>query len=193
MASELWLVRHGETEWSASGRHTSFTDLALTENGRTAARGVGARLSAIEFSRVLTSPLARARDTCVLAGLSDRAETLDDLREWNYGADEGLTTPEIRRQRPDWTIWTHGPRGGESADDVAARADRVIAVVRGAEGRTIAFSHGHFSRVLAARWIGQTLVDARHLRLETAAICVLGWERETPALRLWNDTGRLPA
>jgi probable phosphoglycerate mutase len=192
MSSELWLVRHGETEWSASGRHTSFTDLPLTERGRGAARDVGARLSGIDFSRIFTSPLIRARDTCALAGFAGRAEILDDLHEWNYGADEGRTTAEIRSDVPDWTIWTHDPRDGESADDVAARADRVVAVVRSTPGRAIAFSHGHFSRVLAARWIGQPIVEASHLLLETAAICALGWERGTPALRLWNDTGRLP-
>ncbi|HXC49445.1 MAG TPA: histidine phosphatase family protein [Candidatus Limnocylindrales bacterium] len=192
MPAELWLVRHGETAWSIAGRHTGTTDLPLTENGRAAAEAAGRRLGGIEFARVVTSPLARARETCSLAGFGERAEILAELAEWNYGEDEGVTTAAIRETRPGWTIWTHGPRGGESREQVASRADRTIAGIRRVEGRTLAFCHGHFSRVLAARWIGLPLVQARHLRLETAAISVLGWERETAAIRLWNDTGKLP-
>ncbi|MDQ1619194.1 MAG: hypothetical protein QOE19_1763 [Actinomycetota bacterium] len=190
--TELWLVRHGETEWSASGRHTSRTDVPLTERGRAAAVALKERLAGIPFARVLTSPLARARDTCALAGFGDRAEVVDDLREWDYGTDEGLTTATIREERPGWSIWTEGPRGGESAAEVGARADRVIALVRSSEGPVIAFSHGHLSRVLGARWIELPVAEGAHLRLDTAAISMLGWERETPALQLWNDTGRLP-
>lgn len=192
MPAELWLVRHGETEWSIAGRHTGLTDLSLTERGRASAEAAGVRLFGIEFARVFSSPLARARETATLARFGDRAEILEDLREWDYGEDEGRTTAAIREDRPGWSIWTHGPRGGESREQISLRADRLIALVRGIDGRTLAFSHGHFSRVLAARWIGQPLVEARHLRLETAAISVLGWERDTPALRLWNDTGSLP-
>ena len=193
MPAELWLVRHGETEWSVAGRHTGATDIPLTDNGRAAAAAVGARLQGIEFARVLTSPLARARDTCALAGFEERAEIVQDLREWSYGEDEGLTTAKIREGRPGWTVWTHGPRQGESREQISSRADRAIATIRRVEGRTLAFTHGHFSRALAIRWIGQPLVNGRHLRLETAAISVLGWERDTPALTLWNDTGKLPA
>ncbi|MDQ1666246.1 MAG: hypothetical protein QOH75_2277 [Actinomycetota bacterium] len=191
-STELWLVRHGETEWSASGRHTSRTDVPLTERGRAAAVALKERLAGIPFARVLTSPLARARDTCALAGFGDRAEVVDDLREWDYGTDEGLTTATIREERPGWSIWTEGPRGGESATEVGARADRVIALARSSEGPVIAFSHGHLSRVLGARWIELPVAEGAHLRLDTAAISMLGWERETPALQLWNDTGRLP-
>jgi len=192
MPAELWLVRHGETAWSIAGRHTGTTDLPLTENGRAAAEAAGKRLRGIEFVRVLTSPLARARETCSLAGFGDRAEILAGLAEWNYGEDEGMTTAAIRESRPGWTIWTHGPRMGETREQIGLRADRTIANVRRVEGRTLAFCHGHFSRALAARWIGLPLVQARHLRLETAAISVLGWERDVAALRLWNDTGNLP-
>jgi broad specificity phosphatase PhoE len=165
-STELWLVRHGETEWSASGRHTSRTDVPLTERGRAAAVALKERLAGIPFARVLTSPLARARDTCALAGFGDRAEVVDDLREWDYGTDEGRTTATIREERP--------------------------ALARSSEGPVIAFSHGHLSRVLGARWIELPVAEGAHLRLDTAAISMLGWERETPALQLWNDTGRLP-
>jgi broad specificity phosphatase PhoE len=190
---ELWVVRHGETEWSASGRHTSRTDVPLTEQGRAAAAQLGARLTGISFARVLTSPLTRARETCALAGLGDRAEVVEDLREWDYGADEGLTTAQIREDRAGWTVWADGPRGGESADEVGARADRIVATVRSIEGRVLAFSHGHMSRVIGARWLGLPVTEGAHLRLDTGAISVLGWERETPAVLLWNDTGQLPA
>ncbi|MGZ4597192.1 MAG: histidine phosphatase family protein [Actinomycetes bacterium] len=191
-SSELWLVRHGETEWSASGRHTSRTDVPLTESGRAAAARLGARLAGRSFERVLTSPMSRARETCALAGFGDRAEVVDDLREWDYGSDEGRTTQTIREERPGWTIWTGGPTGGESVQQVAARADRVIALARASEGRVLAFSHGHLSRVLGARWVELTGREGAALGLDTAAISVLGWERETPVLRLWNDTGELP-
>jgi broad specificity phosphatase PhoE len=198
--NELWLVRHGETEWSASGRHTSRTDVLLTARGRAAAVQLGARLRDISFTRVLTSPLSRARETLALAGLVDRAEVVEDLREWDYGSDEGLTSAKIREERPGWSVWADGPRGGESADEVGARADHVIALVRAnqgpvpaAQGRVLAFSHGHMSRVIGARWIDLPIAEGAHLRLETAGISVLGWERETPAVRLWNDTGHLPS
>jgi broad specificity phosphatase PhoE len=193
VASELWLVRHGATEWSASGRHTSHTDVPLTDSGRAAADALRAPLAGVSFARVLTSPRTRARETCVLAGFGDRADVVDDLREWDYGSDEGLTTASIRQERPGWTVWADGPRNGESVAAVGARADQVIALARGAEGRVLAFSHGHMSRVIGARWIGLPPAGGAHLRLDTAAVSVLGWERETPALRLWNGTGQLPS
>lgn len=193
MKSELWLVRHGETAWSVAGKHTGLSDIPLTEAGREAAAAAGRRLRDVSFARVMTSPLLRARETCELAGFGERAEAIADLREWDYGEDEGRTTAEIRTERPGWSVWTDGPLGGESHEGISARADRIIALVRGIDGRTAAFCHGHFSRVLAARWIGKPVVDARHLRLETSAVSVLGWERDTPALRLWNDTGKFPA
>jgi broad specificity phosphatase PhoE len=189
--SQLWLVRHGETEWSATGRHTSRTDLDLTAAGVEAARAVGGRLSgALVPGRVIASPRLRARRTAELAGYHG-ADVLDDLAEWDYGDDEGRTTAQIREDRPGWTVWADGPRGGETADAVAARADRVIALVRAAEGPVLAFSHGHFCRVLGARWLGLDASAGAYLKLSTASVSVLGWERETPALVHWNDTGRL--
>ncbi|HEY2772973.1 MAG TPA: histidine phosphatase family protein [Candidatus Binatia bacterium] len=192
-ANELWLVRHGETEWSASGRHTSFTDLALTDKGRQAAIEAGRRLAGIEFARVLASPLLRARETCSLAGFGSRAEITGDLHEWRYGEDEGRTTAEIREQRPLWSIWTDGAAGGETPADIGARADRFIATVRESEGRVLAFAHAHISRVIAARWISHPVADGAVLKLDTAAISVLAWDRDGAVLRLWNDIGRLPA
>jgi probable phosphoglycerate mutase len=186
------LVRHGATEWSTSGRHTSRTDVALTDPGREAATALRGRLAAVAFDRVLTSPLLRARETCELAGLAGRAEVVEDLREWDYGDDEGRTTAEIRAERPGWAVWADGPCRGETVDAVARRADRVVTLVRARPGRVLAFSHGHLSRVLGARWLDLPAAAGAHLRLDTAAISVLGWERETPVLRLWNDTGRLP-
>ncbi|MDQ1601799.1 MAG: hypothetical protein QOD68_3273 [Actinomycetota bacterium] len=189
-ASQLWLVRHGETEWSASGRHTSRTDLDLTEAGVEAARSVADKLRGTSFAGVLASPLLRARRTAELAGYPS-AEALDDLREWDYGADEGLTTAEIRESRPGWTVWADGPAGGETCEEVGARADRVIELVRAVDGPVLAFSHGHFSRVLGARWLGLEVTDGAHLTLSTASVSVLGWERDTPAVLHWNHTGTL--
>ena len=185
--SSLWLVRHGETEWSGSGRHTGRTDIDLTPEGEAAARRLAERLRGVEFARVLSSPRLRARRTAELAGLRD-VEVTEDLAEWDYGDDEGLTTPQIREDRPGWTVWTHGPRGGETAEDVRRRADHVIASARAMDGRVLAFSHGHFSRVIGACWIGLPTTAGAHLELSTASISVLGWERETPTLKLWNST-----
>jgi probable phosphoglycerate mutase len=184
----LWLVRHGETEWSASGRHTGSTDVPLTEAGRTAAGKLAATLSGHRFSAVLTSPMVRARDTCVLAGLGDAAVVTEDLREWNYGEYEGITTEEIRKERPGWSVFTDGCPGGEAADQVAARADRVITAVHDTDGDTVAFSHGHLLRVLAARWVGLPPQAGAHLALATASVSVLGWEREIPVITSWDLT-----
>jgi broad specificity phosphatase PhoE len=189
--AELWLVRHGETEWSASGRHTGTTDIELSEAGRRHAVALRERLAGVEFARVLTSPLKRARVTCELAGLGDRAEVVSDLAEWDYGEDEGLTTAEIREHRPGWTVWRDGPRGGETADQVGKRADRVIDMVAGSDGPVVAFGHGHLCRVVGARWIGLPPAEGIRLKLSTAAVCVLGHDRETRAVVRWNDTGHL--
>jgi broad specificity phosphatase PhoE len=189
-ASQLWLVRHGETEWSASGRHTSRTDLDLTEAGVEAARSVADKLRGTSFARVLSSPLLRARRTAELAGAGS-PDLVGDLREWDYGADEGLTTAQIRESRPGWTVWRDGPQGGETCTAVGARADRVIELVRAVDGPVLAFSHGHFSRVLGARWLGLEVTDGAHLTLSTASVSVLGWERDTPAVLHWNHTGTL--
>lgn len=188
--SQLWLVRHGETEWSANGRHTGRTDVDLTEVGERTARGVAARLPGLPWARVLTSPRLRARRTAELAGFP-AAEVVDDLQEWDYGADEGRTTAEIRQDRPGWTVWADGPRDGELAADVTRRADRVVELARSTDGPVLAFSHGHFSRVLGARWVGRPVDFGAHLYLATAAVCVLGFERESPVIDRWNDTGSL--
>jgi broad specificity phosphatase PhoE len=189
-ASQLWLVRHGETEWSASGRHTSRTDLDLTEAGVESARSVAEKLRGTSFARVLSSPLLRARRTAELAGAGS-PELVEDLREWDYGDDEGLTTAQIRESRPGWTVWRDGPQGGETCAEVGARADRVIELVRAVDAPVLAFSHGHFSRVLGARWLGLEVTDGAHLTLSTASVSVLGWERDTPAVLHWNHTGTL--
>jgi broad specificity phosphatase PhoE len=183
---EAVLVRHGETEWSRTGRHTGRTDLPLTDAGRRNAEVLRASLSARPFALVLTSPLSRAVETCRLAGLGDSAETREELLEWDYGDYEGLTTAEIRERRPDWNLWRDGCPGGESPDDVAARVDRVIAEVRRADGDVALFAHGHVLRVLAARWIELGPEGGARLVLATATLSVLGWERETAAVRLWN-------
>ncbi len=189
-ASQLWLVRHGETEWSASGRHTSRTDLDLTDAGVEAARSVADKLRGTSFALVLSSPLLRARRTAELAGAGS-PELVEDLHEWDYGDDEGLTTAQIRESRPGWTVWRDGPRGGETCAEVGARADRVVELVRAVDGPVLAFSHGHFSRVLGARWLGLEVTEGAHLALSTASISVLGWERDTPAVLHWNHTGTL--
>lgn len=184
-APELWLVRHGPTEWSRSGRHTSTTDLPLLADGEQDAVEVGSRLAEVSFAQVLTSPRERARRTAELAGFGD-AEIDEDLVEWGYGDYEGLTTPEIRETVPGWTLWTHPSPGGETAEQVTARLDRVVARARAVEGRTLAFAHGHSLRVLAARWLGLPAAGGRLLRLDTATLSVLGFERETAVVLRWN-------
>jgi broad specificity phosphatase PhoE len=186
-AGEIWLVRHGETEWTGTGQHTSRTDVPLTDAGREQARLLGARLGARGFALVLSSPLSRAVDTCRLAGYGDAVEITDDLREWEYGEYEGRTTIDIRKERPGWTVWMGSP-GGESLDSAGARARRVLERAAGAGGDAVLFSHGHFLRVLGACWIGLPPAGGRLLVLGTAAICVLGYERETRVLREWNHT-----
>jgi probable phosphoglycerate mutase len=180
------LVRHGETEWSRAGKHTGWTDVALTERGRTQAEALGVALSGRRFELVLTSPLSRARETCRLAGLGDGAVVSEDLREWDYGAYEGRTTIEIRTERPGWSLWRDGAPGGESAAEVGARADRVVGRLREVEGDAAVFAHGHVLRVLAARWLGLEPVDGRLLALDTGTLSALGHERETSVVRLWN-------
>lgn len=182
---EVWLVRHGATEWSESHRHTGRTDVPLTTEGAAAARRVGERLRAERFELVLTSPAQRAFDTAMLAGFRD-AELDGDIREWDYGAYEGRTTAEEREEVPDWSVWTHPVTDGESVEQVGARADEVIERLHGVDGRVLLFSHGHFSRILAARWLGLPPAAGRHFVLMTATVSVLGWERETPALLRWN-------
>jgi broad specificity phosphatase PhoE len=183
---EILLARHGETEWSATGRHTGRSDVPLTDAGREQARALGERLADRRPKVVLSSPLSRALETCRLAGFGDQAQLRDDLVEWDYGKYEGLTTPEIRRSAPGWTVWTQPTPGGETADAVGARCDRVLEELRNIEGDVIVFAHGHLLRVLAARWIGLETQHGSRLALSTATLSALGWERETPVVRMWN-------
>jgi broad specificity phosphatase PhoE len=188
---EVVLARHGETEWSLSGQHTGRTDVPLTEAGIGHAGALGRRLAGRSFAAVFTSPMSRAAETCRLAGLGDGAQVRDDLLEWDYGEYEGVTTPEIREQRPDWLLWRDGCPGGEAAPEVGARVDRLIAEVRSIHGDVALFAHGHVLRVLAARWVELPAEDGGRLYLSTATLSVLGYEREVPVIRLWNDNSHL--
>jgi probable phosphoglycerate mutase len=183
----LWLVRHGETEWAKDGRHTGRTDIPLTDLGRSQAVAVGRKIGKQTFVEVLSSPLIRALDTCRIAGFGARVELVDDLREWDYGADEGRTTEDIRRDRPGWSIWGDGPSGGETIAEVSARADRVIERVQAASGDVLCFAHGHVLRILAARWLDLPPVEGRRFALSTATLSVLGWERDIADVQRWNE------
>ena len=180
------IVRHGETEWSANGKHTSRTDLSLTEPGRERGLALASQLSEWSFSLVLTSPLKRARETCELAGLGGSMELCEDLREWDYGEYEGLTTPQIHEQNPDWVLWRDGCPGGERPTDVGARADRALEQLRSAGGDAVAFAHGHILRVVAARWVAMEPSFGARVALSAGALSVLGFERETEVIRRWN-------
>jgi probable phosphoglycerate mutase len=179
MAPELWLVRHAETEWSVTKRHTGRTDIPLTDAGREHARTIAPVLAARSFALALCSPLGRARETAELAGLGDRVAFRDGLLEYDYGDYEGITTEEIRAERPGWLLWRDGVPDGETPDDVGARVDAVIEEARAAEGDVVCVAHGHVLRILAARWLGQPASFGGSLALSTGAVCVLGWERET--------------
>ncbi len=188
----LVVVRHGSTEWSASGRHTGRTDVPLDPEGEAQARALAQRLAGHPFTRVLVSPLGRARRTCELAGFGHRAEVTGDLAEWDYGEYEGLTTPEIRARRPGWRLWHDGVPAGERIGEVAARAERVIASVRSGRGDALAFAHGHLLRVLAARWLDMPPAAGGQLLLAPAALGVLSWEHGVPVLGRWDDDGADP-
>ena len=183
---DLWLVRHGQTEWSRDGRHTSTTELPILPEGEDSARALAPRLVGPSFDLVLTSPRERARRTAELAGFPD-AEVDPDLSEWAYGEYEGVTTAEIRAKVPGWTVWTHASPGGESADQVAERLDRVVARAGSVAGDTLVFSHGHALRALAARWLRLPVSEGRLLRLDTGTLSVLGHEREHPVVLHWNS------
>ena len=189
----IYLARHGETAWSLTGQHTGSTDLPLTESGERNAQRLRARLSGIVFDRVFTSPLRRARRTCELAGFGPVAEIDPNLREWNYGQYEGLRSVEIHAERPDWQLFRDGAPGGESPQQVAARADRVVDRLRAVSGNVLVFSSGHFLRMLAGSWTGMAPYEARCLMLSTGSLSVLGYEHnlEQPAINLWNDTNHL--
>lgn len=187
----VWLVRHGETEWSRSGQHTGRTDIPLTAEGVRQGLALGRHLADHRFALVLTSPLARARETCRLAGYAGVAEVSDDLLEWDYGIYEGRTTRSIRAEQPGWSIWTTSVAGGESVEHVGERAARVIARVEAVEGDVALFSHAHFLRILTACWLGLPAAHGRGLALGTASISVLGYERETRVIETWNQDWRL--
>jgi broad specificity phosphatase PhoE len=186
----VYLARHGETAWTVSRQHTGLTDLPLTERGERNAAQLGARLQQMRFAHVFTSPLQRARQTCLRAGFAAQAEVDPDLVEWNYGRYEGKTTAEILRERPDWQLFRDGCPDGESPADIGARADRVVARLRARGADTLVFSSGHILRVVAARWLGLEPGAGRYFCLGTAALSTLGYEHDLtePVLRLWNDT-----
>ncbi len=191
---ELWLLRHGATEWSRNGRHTGNTDLPLLPEGEEQARRLAPALAGHPFAGVLTSPLQRARRTCDLAGLGAQASLCSELREWDYGAYEGLTTAEIRQTVPAWTVWSHGCPQGDTAETVQRRCEQVIGqalgqalTAAGDQGAVALFAHGHILRALAATWLGLGASGGRLLALGTATISVLGYERETRVIRHWNS------
>jgi broad specificity phosphatase PhoE len=186
VADRIFIVRHGETEWSLSGQHTSTTDLPLTEAGREQVSGLVPVLDAEDFGLVLCSPLRRARETCELTGFADVAQIDADLHEWHYGEYEGLTTPEIRERDPDWDLWSGGCPGGELPAEIGARVDRVLARFADVEGDGLVFAHGHVLRVLTARWLEMEVAAGARFKLAAGAVGVLGHERETRVLDRWN-------
>jgi probable phosphoglycerate mutase len=184
--AEFWIIRHGETEWSRTGRHTGRTDLPLTAVGEEQAAGLRGRLGGHHFALVLSSPLRRAWDTCRLAGLDDLARTTPDLVEWDYGTYEGRTTSEIRAEKPGWSIWTGAVPGGETAEEVGVRALRIIEEAVAVSGDVALFGHGHALRILTACWLGLSPLEGRLFTLNTASIGVLGYEGATRVIRTWN-------
>jgi len=187
-ANRLWLIRHGETEWSRSGAHTGRTDLPLTPTGQAKAAAIGRYLDGMKFALVLTSPLQRARETCRLAGYGEAAQLEPDLMEWSYGAYEGRTSAEIRQDVPGWNIWTHGVVGGETVEQVGERARRVIERASAAGGEVALFAHGHVLRILTACWLGLPPAGGRLFAFDTACLSVLGYEREIRVIERWNQS-----
>ena len=185
--AQIALVRHGETAWSRDGRHTGLTDIPLTDHGREQAKDAARLVRRMDIVAARCSPLARARETCELLGVDVEPQIDSDLVEWDYGAYEGITTKEIRETVPGWTVWSGACPDGETAAEVAARVDRVIAAARGAEGTTLVVAHGHVLRVLTARWLGLAPEEGRLFRLDTATVSLLGWERETAVILAWNN------
>ena len=192
MATELWVVRHGETAWSRERRHTGLTDVPLTDEGRGQAAALRPWLTGHVFERVLTSPLGRARETCALAGCEPRAEVDDELREWDYGDYEGTTTAQIRERHPGWVIWRSDPPGGERLAQVAARCDHVLARLAAVQGDVLLFAHAHVLRVLTARWLGLEPAAARLFALEAGHLAVLGYEHDGAVMLRWNVAGERP-
>lgn len=189
----IYLARHGETAWSVSGQHTGRTDLPLTERGEQNARLLGERLRTIKFTKVFTSPLQRAARTCALAGFGAVAQTDANLVEWDYGQYEGLTSAEIHKRRPDWSLFRDGCPGGESPGQIAARADTVVNRLRAVNEDVLIFSSGHFLRMLAVRWLGLEPLAGKYFLLNTASLSALGYENDLsrPAIRLWNESSHL--
>ena len=185
-AQRITVVRHGETQWSASGQHTGRTDIELTERGRESATRTGEFLRTEHFDRVWTSPLRRAYDTCALAGYADHAEVHDDLVEWDYGDYEGLKREEILTMAPAWQVWTDGAPGGESVEQVQRRVSGVVDQLLQLPGRTLIFAHGHLLRALAAAWVELSITEGRRMLLDTAAVGMLGWYHDRRALARWN-------
>lgn len=183
---QIYLVRHGETQWSLSGQHTSITDIPLTENGIKAAGLFKPLFAEINVALILSSPLKRAQTTCELAGLGERAEIESNLMEWNYGAYEGLTSKQIHVQSPTWLLFKDGCPQGETPEQVGVRADRVIAKIRSVQGDVVVFAHGHILRVLAARWLGLPVSAGSHFLLDTATLSILSYYREIAAVKQWN-------
>lgn len=196
MAPRILLARHGQTQWSLSGKHTGRTDIPLLDEGRRGAKLLGERLhrapwDALPDVEIRTSPLVRARETCELAGFGDRATDWDALMEWDYGAYEGMTPAEIKAGRPDWLIWRDGVPEGESREEITARADEVVRWARSADRDVLVFAHGHILRTIAARWMGEDIFFGSRIRLDPTSLSVLGWAYGAPALERWNDTGHL--
>ena len=188
-ALQLYLIRHGETAWSITGQHTGFTDIALTAHGEDEARALAPRLRTIHFTKILTSPLRRAQQTCELAGLGAEAETEPDLVEWNYGDYEGQRSVDIHGERPGWNVWRDGCPHGETPANISDRADRLLVHLRELSGNVALFSHGQFGAALAARWIGLAVIDAQHFALSPASISILAHEANHPkvaVIALWN-------
>ncbi|MEU6660908.1 histidine phosphatase family protein [Streptomyces sp. NPDC046821] len=196
MAPRILLARHGQTEWSLSGRHTGRTDIPMLDEGRRGAKLLGERLhrsplDGLPGAEVRTSPLARARESCDLAGFGDRATEWDALMEWDYGAYEGLTPAQLQERRPGWFLWRDAVPEGETLEQVTARADEVVAWARSADRDALVFAHGHILRSIGARWLGLPLDFAARVRLDPASLSVLGWAYGEPAIESWNDTGHL--
>ncbi|MDJ0461051.1 histidine phosphatase family protein [Streptomyces sp. H27-C3] len=196
MASRILLARHGQTEWSLSGKHTGRTDIPLLDEGRRGAKLLGERLHRAPFDglpdvEVRTSPLVRASETCELAGFGERAQPWDALMEWDYGAYEGMAPPEIKALQSDWFIWRDGVPDGETLAELSARADEVVAWARSADRDVLIFAHGHILRAIGARWLGEDVSFAARVKLDPTSLSVLGWAYDAPAIERWNDTGHL--
>lgn len=182
---EIYLIRHGETEWSREGKHTGLTDISLTEKGEKEALTLGKRLKGIHFDHIFSSPLKRVKETCTICGFNPQIDKA--LLEWNYGAYEGVTSEEIYKTYPDWNIFTHGAPGGESTDDIVKRVDHFLKKIESLDGNIALFSSGHISRALTIRWLELPIQEGKRFSLSTGSLSILGYEHKNRALKLWND------